>query len=197
MYPLERRKSFPPPPRSLREPLRQPRRILKQRPHSRPRCSACDGRAPLPPNADACTGCGRRLGDPVSAIAQSPLDRHLHRLGILGIVLAGLFMVPPVLLLFLGHLIHAAITTNTQLDPARGSILCLLAEDTLAMLAAGGISVGLGRMQHRTWARAAALILGMLAIFHPPPGTALGISTRWVLLADGHGTEYRYMARSA
>jgi hypothetical protein len=153
--------------------------------------------APLPPNGGACTRCGRRLGDPVSASAQSRLDRHLHTLGILWIVLGGLFMVPAVLLLLLGPLISAAITAHTQLAPALGSILFLLAEGTLAILAAGGISVGLGLMQHRTWARAAALILGMLAIFHPPLGTALGVYTMWVLLADEHGTAYRYMARSA
>ena len=153
--------------------------------------------APLDPNAVACSQCGRRLGDPVSAIAQSRLDRHLRTLGILWIVIGGLFMVPAVVLLVFGNMIATEIVDHTPLDPALGPILLLAAEGSLIVLAAGGVSVGLGLMQHRSWARIAALILGVLAIFHPPLGTALGIYTLWVLLADEHGTEYRYMARSA
>ena len=67
----------------------------------------------------------------------------------------------------------------------------------MLILGTGGVCVGLGLMQRRPWARAAALILGVLAIFHPPFGTALGIYTLWLLLADEHGNEYRYLTRSA
>jgi len=52
-------------------------------------------------------------------------------------------------------------------------------------------------MQHRPWARVTALILGVLALFHPPFGTALGIYTLWVLFGDDQGVQYRSMARAA
>ena len=65
------------------------------------------------------------------------------------------------------------------------------------MVGAGGICVGWGLMQRQPWARIAALILGILALFHPPFGTALGIYTLWVLLSNDAGTEYEHMARAA
>jgi hypothetical protein len=34
----------------------------------------------------------------------------------------------------------------------------------------------------------------VLALFHPPFGTALGIYTLWVLLSDENGSEYNYLA---
>ena len=57
--------------------------------------------------------------------------------------------------------------------------------------------MGLGLMQKRPWARAAAIVLGVLALFHPPFGTALGVYTLWVLLSDESGIEYQYLARAS
>jgi hypothetical protein len=34
----------------------------------------------------------------------------------------------------------------------------------------------------------------VLALFHPPLGTALGVYSLWVLLADEGGNEYGYLA---
>jgi hypothetical protein len=65
------------------------------------------------------------------------------------------------------------------------------------VVAAGGICVGWGLMRPQPWARIAALILGILALFHLPFGTALGVYTLWVLLSDHAGTEYERMARAA
>jgi hypothetical protein len=52
-------------------------------------------------------------------------------------------------------------------------------------------------MKHQPWARIAAIVLGVLALFHPPFGTALGIYTLWVLLSGDAGTEYDRMASAA
>jgi len=158
-------------------------------------CARCG--SALQPNATACSQCGRRIGDPVSAVAQSRLDRHLHTLGVLWIVIGGLFMIPALILLILGPVIGAAIREHHPFGPALVPLLLWTAGGTLIILAAGGVCVGLGLMQRRPWARAAALILGVLAIFHPPFGTALGVYTLWVLLADERGDEYRYLTRSA
>jgi hypothetical protein len=48
----------------------------------------------------------------------------------------------------------------------------------------GGVCVGLGLMQRAPWARTAAIVLGVLALFHPSFGTASGVYSLWVLLGD-------------
>jgi hypothetical protein len=153
-------------------------------------CSRC-GTA-IPPNAFACSQCGRRVGDPVSALAQSRLERHLDTLGMLWIAIGGLFVIPALILAALSP-VRVFLQTRMSINHAFGSLLFSLAIASLAIMAAGGICVGLGLMQRRSWARAAALILGVLALFHPPLGTALGIYTLWIFLADEHGNEYRYL----
>jgi hypothetical protein len=148
----------------------------------------------LPANGVACPNCGRRIGDPVSALAQSRLERHLHILGILWMVLGSLFLIPAAALMIFGRGIHFILHHEEPL-PQIFPLFLYLAGGTLLILAAGGICVGLGLMQRLSWARVAAIILGVLALFHPPFGTALGIYTLWVLLADENGDEYRYLAR--
>ena len=65
---------------------------------------------------------------------------------------------------------------------------------TLLILGAGGVLVGWGLMKHQPWARIAGIVLGVLALFHPPFGTALGIYTLWVLLPESSQREYANMA---
>ncbi len=156
-------------------------------------CNRCG--TEMPSEAAACPNCGRRIGDPVSAVAQSRLERHLHILGILWIATGALFLIPAVILMALGPaFVHFVVHDQ---EPLKGlfPVLLVLLGSSLAVLAAGGICVGLGLMQTRPWARITAIILGVLALLHPPFGTALGIYTLWVLLADEHGNEYSYLAR--
>ena len=144
----------------------------------------------------ACPKCGKRIGDPVSAVAQSRLERHLRTLGFLWMVIGALFLIPAVALILLGNTVHVVIHNREPFSAALGPLLFNLIGGSFLILAAGGACVGLGLMQRRPWARVAALVLGVLAIFHPPFGTALGVYTLWVLLADEHGEEYQYLARS-
>jgi len=155
-------------------------------------CNRCGGE--LQPDFVACPRCGRRIGDPVSALAQSRLERHLHTLGILWMAVSGLFLIPAVLLMVFGRGAHFVLHRQEAL-PHLFALFMSVAGGSLLLLAAGGICVGLGLMQHLPWARAAAIIMGVLALFHPPFGTALGIYTLWVLLADEHGDEYRYLTQ--
>jgi len=151
----------------------------------------------MQPDSQACAHCGRRIGDPVSAVAQSRLERHLHTLAVLWMAIGGLFLIPSVILMLLGSTFHIVIHDREPFGAAFGPLVLYVIGGSLLILGTGGVCVGLGLMQRRPWARAAALILGVLAIFHPPFGTALGIYTLWVLLADEHGNEYRYLTRSA
>lgn len=157
-------------------------------------CNRCGSE--LPVGANACPQCGRRLGDPVRAIAQSRLERHLRTLGILWIVIGGLFTIPAIGLMVFGRAAHLVIDRQEPWAPMF-PLFMWVAGGSLLILAAGGICVGLGLMQRHPWARVAALVLGVLALFHPPLGTALGVYTLWVLLADYHGEEYRYLVRTS
>lgn len=142
-----------------------------------------------------CPKCGRRIGDPAGgAVAHSRLERHLRTLSILWMAIGGLFLIPAAGLMIFGRGIHFVLHRQEPWADVF-PLFVYLAGSTLLILAAGGFCVGLGLMEHLPWARAAAIILGVLALFHPPFGTALGIYTLWVLLADEHGDEYRYLAR--
>ena len=52
-------------------------------------------------------------------------------------------------------------------------------------------------MRHQPWARVPAIIVGVLALFHPPILTALGIYTLWVLLGQNSDVEYQRLAQTA
>jgi hypothetical protein len=157
-------------------------------------CDRCG--VALQPNVLACPQCGRRLGDPVSAIAQSRLEGHLQTLGILWIVVGVLFAIPSIIFVVLGSSVLFFIRHQPPIA-AIGPIVLYLIAGSLFILAIGGVSLGIGLTRRTAWARVAGIILGALALFHPPFGTALGIYTLWVLLPDEHGYEYQYLSRAA
>ena len=149
----------------------------------------------LQPDFVACPKCGRRIGDPTSAVAQSRLEHHLHILGVLWMVIGGLFLIPAAGLLIFGGSARFVLHRQDVMPHFLPLFICI-AGSTLLILAAGGVCVGLGLMQRAPWARTVALILGVLALFHFPLGTSLGVYTLWVLLADENGDEYRYLTHS-
>jgi hypothetical protein len=51
----------------------------------------------------------------------------------------------------------------------------------VALLSLGSIIAGCGLIGHKNWARNLALILGIIALFNLPFGTALGVYTIWVV----------------
>jgi hypothetical protein len=142
-----------------------------------------------------CPKCGRRMGDAEDGVAQSRLERHLHTLGILWMAIGGLFLIPAVGLMVFGQGVHFMVHEREPW-PGLFELLLYVAGSSLVILAAGGICVGLGLMQKAPWARTAAIILGVLALFHPPFGTALGVYSLWVLQADERGEEYQYLTRA-
>jgi len=139
-----------------------------------------------------CPKCGQGRGNPLGLVP-SRLERHLKMLGTLWMVIGGLFAIPAVFLMVFGNSVHW-VFHREEPWPALFQLLLVVASGTLATLAAGGVCVGMGLMQRRQWARTAGIILGVLALFHPPLGTALGIYSLWVLLADERGEEYRHLS---
>jgi len=153
-------------------------------------CNRCG--TEIQPGFLACSNCGRRIGDPEGAVAQTRLERHLQTLGTLWMAIGGLFFIPAVAIVVFGHGARLVVH-DREPWPDLVQFLVYVAGGSLTILAAGGVCVGLGLIQRRPWARITAIILGGLALFHPPFGTALGVYTLWVLLADEHGDQYRYL----
>jgi hypothetical protein len=111
-------------------------------------------------------------------------------------ILGFLFLIPALgLILFGGGL--RFVVHNQERFAAFIPLAIYAVGGTLLILGAGGICVGLGLRERQSWARIAAIILGVLALFHPPLGTGLGVYTLWVLLADESGQEYKYLTDSA
>ncbi|MGH7489025.1 MAG: zinc-ribbon domain-containing protein [bacterium] len=154
-------------------------------------CDKCG--APVQPNYNVCPKCGKLL--PRLAATPSRLERHLRTLGILWIVCGALFLVPSLILLAIGSAVHFAIT-GEQMVRELGPLVLYLVGGSLLIVATGGICVGWGLLQRQPWARMAAIIVGFVSLFHPPFGTALGIYTLWVLLANDAGVNYDQMARA-
>lgn len=106
-------------------------------------------------------------------------------------------MIPAIALTILSGVVHIAVPATEEVGRYLGPLVMSIIGGSLFLLAAGGILVGRGLMTHQSWARIVAVILGILALFHPPFGTALGIYTLWVLLSNQAGEEYERMAHAS
>jgi zinc-ribbon domain len=161
----------------------------------------------LQPDFNLCPKCGApvKTGSgfanttpvPVSPVPvpATKLQRHLRILGILWIVVGVLWIIPSLVLMGLSHAPHIVIGDQMFSRPFMPPFLFSLGSVFL-IIAAGGILVGWGLMNHERWARITAIIVGILALFHPPFGTALGIYTLWILLPADSAAEYERMSHA-
>jgi hypothetical protein len=155
-------------------------------------CNQCG--ATVQPDYNLCPKCGQALTPAVARPSSGRLERHLRTLGTLWIIAGALFLIPSIALLAVGGAARFLIA-GSEIGRVLGPLVLTLIGCSLLIVAAGGICVGWGLMQRQPWARVAALVLGVLALFHPPVGTALGIYTLWVLMSHEAGTDYNRMAR--
>ncbi len=131
------------------------------------------------------------------------VTRHLQALGILWFVYgayraaSGLF----------GALVLAGLSSRTGIErwglPGRmwgfphGPMLGAMAGFVIVytgISAALAFVTGYGLSTRSSWARILAIVAGVLALFHPISGTALGIYTLWVLAPNTSGAEYTAIA---
>jgi hypothetical protein len=157
-------------------------------------CNQCGTQ--LQPDYNLCPRCGQRIAVASFAPAQSRLERHLHLLGVFWIVVSAIWLIPSFFFMTMSHAVHF-------MSPARGIFGPMVAAPLMFGLGGGfllvaitGICVGWGLMQREPWARITAIVVGMLAMFHPPFGTALGIYTLWVLLSNDAAPRYEQAART-
>jgi hypothetical protein len=97
----------------------------------------------------------------------------------------------------ISSIVRVAIPATETVGRAVAPLVLSIIGGSLFLVAAGGILVGWGLLKHQSWARIAAIVLGIVSLLHPPFGTALGIYTLWVLLSDQGGAEYDRLARTS
>jgi hypothetical protein len=148
----------------------------------------------LQPEFNLCPKCGAPVGasatvNAASSCSTGRLQRHLRTLGILWIAIGVLWIIPSLVLMGISHaprlMIGDEMFSHAFMPPMLFSLGMVF-----LFIAAGGIFVGWGLINHERWARMTAIVLGILALFHPPLGTALGIYTLWVLLPADSAAEY-------
>jgi hypothetical protein len=158
-------------------------------------CNGCG--AALQPDFNVCPTCGRAVAGLHVPVQPTRLERHLRILGILWVVVGALFLIPAIALMSIGSVAQLVIPGTQEITRLIGPLAMFVLGSTFMVLAAGGILVGWGLRKHESWARTVAVVLGILSLFHPPIGTALGIYTLWVLLSDQGGAEYARLAHPA
>jgi zinc-ribbon domain len=157
-------------------------------------CNSCGTQ--LQPDFKLCPKCGAPVGTIAgTAVPSGRVQRHLRTLGILWIAVGVLWIIPSLVLMGLSHAPHIMMGDEMFTHAFMPPMLLSMGVVFLA-IAAGGILVGWGLMNHERWARTTAIVLGILAIFHPPFGTALGIYTLWVLLPADAAAEYDRMSQA-
>ena len=175
-------------------------------------CHACG--APVADGVHFCTKCGAQVvaaqpmyaayPPPAVPMVVSRVQRHLQTLGILWCVFAAYRILGGVIGMFALRVftMRGFGRGDWPLDnhffgtsgpPWVGALLPLIAFYTVVM-AALAVLVGYSLLTRRPWGRTLAVVVGVLTLFKPLLGTALGIYTLWVLAPGASGLEYDEIA---
>src|SRR6185437_1373007 len=162
-------------------------------------CDACG--TPLQSNQQHCSGCGKAItGAIIGYPLRSRLQEHVRLLSILLFAFSAFEIIVGFVLLVLANTIFARML-DTPVPPRPAEFLRVLFTFLgifVLAKAVAGILAGWGLLNREPWGRVLALVLGFLALIHPPLGTALGIYTLWVLLPAKSEAEYqKYQAANA
>ena len=158
-------------------------------------CSACG--AQIQWHYSICPHCQRPISAAMTPSLPGRFDRHVHILGILWIIAGALFLIPAFILVIVSNFVRFAIPATETLGRFVAPLVLSVIGASLFIVAACGILLGWGLLRLQPWARMAAIVGGIVALLHPPFGTALGIYTLWVLLTDQGGVEYDRLAHAA
>ena len=150
----------------------------------------------LQPGQSFCSGCGSPITPPQPSPmplmpAQGKLAGHIRLLAILWFALSAFRMIPG-----LGII---AMFGAGFMPPGMPSFVIPIAQTigyVLTGFAAVGLIAGWGLLERQPWARTLAIVLGVIGLFEPPFGTALGVYTLWVLLPAQSEEEYRQISNA-
>ncbi len=162
-------------------------------------CNKCG--SPLQADYRVCPKCGNPVQGAVASPAYAPVHRgrvarHIQTLAILWIVVGGFWLIPAIVMMVLGTVAHIFIPFGDAMGRALGPPVLHLMGFGFLFVATAAFLAGWGLLQRKPWARTLAIVLGILALFHPPFATALGIYTLWVLLPADAAQEYTEFART-
>jgi len=160
-------------------------------------CDSCG--APLQAGQSYCKRCGKAIVGPVTA-GSGRVARHTHLLAVLWIAYSAISLIGGVVLGIVANTIflHFQDFEPTQSGPPPFvRPLLMLIACALLVKAIIGIAAGVGLLQRQPWARTLGIVLGIIALFNVPFGTALGIYTLWVLMSPNADQEYKALTRVA
>jgi hypothetical protein len=157
-------------------------------------CNNCGG--PIQPDYQACPQCGKMIQGPATAAPEGRVARHITVVATLWIVMGCLWLIPAFIMIVLGSVAHAFIPMSDAVARNLGPFVLHAIGIILFFIGLGGVLVGWGLLKRRAWARIVTIVLGFIALLHPPFATALGIYTLWVLLPSESEREYLGMAEA-
>ena len=138
-----------------------------------------------------CSQCGKEIKGPVPLAGprQGRVQAHVRLLGILWLALSALDAVFGVVAIILANSLFSRWGPRDIpffLHPLMAGL------GLFSVVKAGlGFLAGWGLLNHQSWARALAIVMGVVSLFfHIPFGTALGVYTLWVLLPAASEAEY-------
>jgi zinc ribbon protein len=164
-------------------------------------CDQCGQQ--LAPSARFCNSCGKAIGMAVVPAAEGRVNRNLRVLGVLWLVYSVIRALGVVWFLLVGRVMLPFILSHIPLGPPEFPLERLISgafffgTALAGFLALLGLITAWGLLQHESWGRTLALVVGVVALLSIPFGTALGVYTLWVLLPAGSDEEYRRLARAA
>jgi len=155
----------------------------------------CDGcGAAMQAGQAFCGRCGKAIVGPVSVIPPriGRVQGHVHLLAILWLAVSALNTVGGIVLYVIANTLFAHPLEIGPGGPPTAFLRPLLSVIGILILAkaAVGFFAGWGLMNREPWARVLALVLGFVALFNIPFGTAIGVYTLWVLLPAQSQEEY-------
>ncbi len=155
-------------------------------------CDACG--AAVQPGQAFCGKCGKQIVGPVAVMPQRParVQNHVHLLGILWLAVSALNTLGGIILYIVANTLFGHLHQLGAPEAPTAFLRPLLSVIGILVLAkaACGFVAGWGLMNREPWARVVTLILGFIALFHVPFGTAIGVYTLWVLLPAQSQQEY-------
>jgi hypothetical protein len=161
-------------------------------------CNECG--AQLSAGQQRCVRCGRPILGLVGD-RRNRVQEHVRLLGIFWMaysafsVVAGVALIAIANTLF-GRFIHINGGPPPEVTAWLSPFLTVIG-GLILLKAAAGFIAGWGLLQRESWARVLSLVVGFLALFNIPIGTALGIYTLWVLLSAQADDEYRGLSQAA
>jgi len=163
-------------------------------------CDRCGTAVPLAQRY--CGKCGREFPGSIAIAYPSPsrVQSHVRLLGILWLAISALNAVVGLLLFVIGNVIMAHIhELGAPSDVPAGLLRSLFTVFGLLVLTKAflGFFAGWGLLRREPWARMLTIVLGVLALFEAPHGTALGIYSLWVLLPAESERDYEKEASVA